>query len=113
MKEVRHEPDKQSTPHPTEAATHRIDAGHLFGRITNIPVRDGESELTPDTVIEREIKLGGQSGPRPERDQDDFILKQEVVALLEHLAQMGSGKVCLLEIKHGLPFLMRIEERAA
>lgn len=84
-----------------------------FGRITNIPVRDGEPELTPDTVIEREIKLGGQSGPRPERDQDDFILKQEVVALLEHLAQMGSGKVCLLEIKHGLPFLMRIEELAA
>ena len=33
-----------------------------FGRITNIPVRDGEPELTPDTVIEREIKLGGQSG---------------------------------------------------
>ena len=32
-----------------------------FGRITNIPVRDGEPELTPDTVIEREIKLGGQS----------------------------------------------------
>ena len=84
-----------------------------FGRISNIPVRDGEPELTPDTVIEREIKLGGQSGPQPERDQDDFILKQEVVTLLEHLAQMGSGKVCLLEIKHGLPFLMRIEERAA
>ena len=35
------------------------------------------------------------------------------MTLLEHLAQMGSGKVCLLEIKHGLPFLMRIEERAA
>ena len=25
-----------------------------FGRITNIPVRDGEPELTPDTVIERD-----------------------------------------------------------
>lgn len=84
-----------------------------FGRITNLPVRDGEPELTPDTVIEREIKLGGQNGPRPERDQDDFILKQEAVALLEQLSRMGSGKVCLLEIKHGLPFLMRIEERAA
>jgi len=100
---------------PPKRSTHRVDAGpiKLSAGITNIPVRDGEPELTPDTVIEREIKLGGQSGPRPERDQDDFILKQEVVALLEHLAQMGSGKVCLLEIKHGLPFLMRIEERAA
>ena len=37
-----------------------------FGRITNIPVHDGEPELTL-TVIEREIKLGGQSGPRPKR----------------------------------------------
>ena len=84
-----------------------------FGRITNIPVRAGEPELTPDMVIEREIKLGGQIGPRPERDQADFTLKQEVVMLLEQLSQMGSGKVCVIEIKHGLPFLMRIEERAA
>ena len=84
-----------------------------FGRITNIPVRDGEPELTPDTVIEREIKLGGQSGPRPERDQDDFILKQEVVALLDPLARGGGGELCLHATKHGLRFLRGIEERPA
>jgi len=106
-KETGNGTSQQSNPHPTKAATHRIDARHQLRRITNIPVHDGEPELTPDTVIEREIKLGGQIGPRPERDQDDFTLKQEVVTLLEKLSQMGSGKVCLIEIKHGLPFLMR------
>jgi hypothetical protein len=84
-----------------------------FGCIRHLTVRDGEPEVTPDTVIEREIKLGGQNGPRPERDQDDFALKHEVVALLEQLAHLDTGSVCLLEIKHGLPFLMRIAERAA
>ena len=84
-----------------------------FGCIANITVRDGEPELTPETVIEREIKFLGQNGPRPERDCNDFSLKQEVIALLEKLTIMGNGTIRQLEIKHGLPFLMRMEERAA
>ncbi len=76
----------------------------------NIAAVERDTGLSKDVLRVWERRYGF---PAPERDQDDFILKQEVVALLEHLAQMGSGKVCLLEIKHGLPFLMRIEERAA
>ena len=84
-----------------------------FGRISNIPVVGGNPELTADTIVEREIKLGGQNGTRPESEKDDFTLKQEVLALLEHLTGMGDGIIRHLEIKHGLPFLIRIEERAA
>jgi hypothetical protein len=84
-----------------------------FGRISNIPVVGGNPELTADTIIEREIKLGGQNGNRPELAKDDFTLKQEVLALIEHLTGMGDGVIRHLEIKHGLPFLIRIEERAA
>jgi hypothetical protein len=40
-------------------------------------------------------------------------LKQEVLSLFEHLTRMGDGTIRHLEIKHGLPFLIRIEERAA
>ncbi len=84
-----------------------------FGRISNMPVVGGNPELTRETVIEREIKLGGQNATRPELGKDDFTLKQEVLTLLEHLAGMGDGTIRHLEIKHGLPFLIRIEERAA
>jgi hypothetical protein len=38
---------------------------------------------------------------------------QEVLSLFEHLTRMGDGTIRHLEIKHGLPFLIRIEERAA
>jgi hypothetical protein len=84
-----------------------------FGRITNLLVCNGEPEFTPDTVIEREIRLCGQNGPRPERERDDFALKQEVVALFEQFTRLGSGTIRELSIKHGLPFLMRIEQRVA
>jgi hypothetical protein len=57
-----------------------------FGRISNIPVVGGNPE---------------------------FTLKQEVLSLFEHLTRMGDGTIRHLEIKHGLPFLIRIEERAA
>lgn len=84
-----------------------------FGRITNISVCNGEPELSSETIIEREIKLAGQNGQRPECDCDGFILKKEVVALLEHLSRMGNGTIRQLEVKHGLPFLMRVWKRAA
>jgi hypothetical protein len=79
-----------------------------FGRICNLPIQDGVPVFSADTLIEREIKFGGQNGPRPELDQDDFVLKQEVMVMLDHIAQIIDGCVGSLEIKHGLPFLMRI-----
>ena len=78
-----------------------------FGRISDLPIKDGEPLFVADTLIEREIKFGGQNGPRPELAQDDFVLKQEVIVLLDHFAQITDGCVACLEIKHGLPFLMR------
>lgn len=78
-----------------------------FGRISDLPIKDGEPMLIADTVVEREIKFSGQNGPRPELEQDDFDLKQEVMVMLDHFAQISDGCVASLEIKHGLPFLMR------
>ena len=78
-----------------------------FGRISDLPIRAGEPVFGADTVVEREIKFNGQNGPRPELEQHDFDLKQEVLVLLDHLKQITDGCVACLEIKHGLPFLMR------
>ena len=82
-----------------------------FGRITNLSIRNGEPELTPESIIEREIKLCGQNGPRSEIERDDFTLKIEVVALIDQLTRMGNGTIRELSVKAGLPFLMRIEQR--
>lgn len=84
-----------------------------FGHISHITVHNGEPELTSETIIEREVKLGGQTPQDPATISGDFILKKEVLTLFAHIARMNNGVIRRLEIKHGLPFLMRIWERAA
>ena len=83
-----------------------------FGFITDILVRDGEPEITSETVIMREFKLGGLNGSRPERGREDFVLKQSVVELFEQLTLLCNGNIHKLEIKHGLPFSISIEGHA-
>jgi hypothetical protein len=83
-----------------------------FGHIANLPVISGEPHLTPTTLIEREIKFSAVNTPRTERSIKDFHLKQEVLLFIDALSRMRNGTIQKLEIKNGLPFLMRIEETA-
>ncbi len=84
-----------------------------FGRITNLPIKNGEPVFSPETIIERDIKLHGKNGPRPERELNDFSIKDEVASLFGELDHIGNGTIRELSIKHGLPFLLRIWERTA
>jgi hypothetical protein len=74
-----------------------------FGRIEGLPVRGGEPVLEPPPRAVREIKLGGENGPRPEAGRPDFPLKRQVGELFAHLAAVGDGTVEVLEVRHGLP----------
>ena len=84
-----------------------------FGRIHNLAIRNGEPLFIPSTRVERDVKLGCPQGPRSELGIEDFTLKQEVVALFSSMEELGDGTIEHLEIKHGLPFLMRIVEGVA
>ena len=80
-----------------------------FGWIERLQVRQGEPVFGPQTRVVREIKLGGESQPRPELERGDFVLKSQVVQLFEHLTTLGNGEVERLQVRHGLPFLMHIQ----
>jgi len=82
-----------------------------FGRIW-VAVRNGRLVMTSPPRVIREVKIGGENGGRPESSLDDFLLKKEVVELLAHLATIEDATVCI-EIKHGLPFKLTVEEAAA
>lgn len=82
-----------------------------FGRIEGLRIVDGEPAAPPTRVV-REVKFGGENGPRPERDASDFALKAQVVELFRSLDAIGDGTVDLLEVKHGLPFRMLVAESA-
>ncbi len=81
-----------------------------FGTIYEQHVRDGEPIFTPPPRIVREIKFGGENGPHAMTRAEDFILKQQVRDFFAQLDAFGTGTILSLEVKHGLPFRMTIEE---
>jgi hypothetical protein len=84
-----------------------------FGRIEGLPIRGGEPVLDASPRVVREIKIGGENGPRSERAADNFLLKVQVIELLEHLTSLRNGTIEVLEIKHGLPFRLLVAGIAA
>ena len=84
--------------------------GINFGRIERLVVRDGEPVFDPAPRVVREIKFGGENGPRPEVKAQDFVLKAQTVELFTSLGRLGDGTVECIEVQHGLPFRMKVEE---
>ena len=81
-----------------------------FGSIETLRIRGGLPVFKPEPRVIREIKLGGQNGPRREAAMDDFKIKPEAHELFRHLAELGDGLVLALEVKFGLPFHLRVEK---
>lgn len=84
-----------------------------FGTIEHLVIREGEPVLDPRPRVIRDVKFGGENGPRPERDLDDFALKAQVLDLFAQFDALGNGTIRCLDVKHGLPFRMQVEEVTA
>jgi hypothetical protein len=84
-----------------------------FGRIEQLKLRAGDPVLEPTPRVVLEIKIGGENGPRPERARADFLLKDQVVELLNHLRDLGDAEIEVIEVKHGLPFRMLVAQVTA
>ena len=103
---------KSSLPEPRQHFVQLMQKVN-FGRIENLVIKDGQPVLSPSPRVVREVKFGGENGPRPEASIEDFSLKAQVVELLCHMDELHDGMIGVLEIKHGLPFRMIVEDRAA
>jgi len=84
-----------------------------FGRIEALAVKHGEPVFDPPPRIVRQVKFGADNGARPEAAKEDFALKAQVCDLFAELEGMSDGVIRSLEVKHGLPFKMAVEEDAA
>jgi hypothetical protein len=80
-----------------------------FGRIEGLCVLDGQPTFSPTPRLVQEIKIGGENGPRPEHDRDDFVLRSSVIELFNHLDRLGTGTVSSIEVRYGLPTRLTIE----
>ncbi len=81
-----------------------------FGRLESLVIVNGEPVFDPPPRIVREIKFGGENGPRQELGAEDFLLKAQAVELLAFFDELQNGVIDTLEIKHGLPFRMVVTE---
>jgi hypothetical protein len=80
-----------------------------FGRIDCLAVRGGEPVFDPKPRVIRDIKLGGENSPGLESGHRDFLLKTQVIELLDYLTEVNDGIVESIEVKHGLPFRLIVE----
>lgn len=88
----------------------KLMQGVNFGLIEDLLIQDGEPVFDPAPHIIRDVKFCRENGPRPESNIDDFSLKAEVRDLFAHFDALGNGTIRCLEVKHGLPFRMLVEE---
>ena len=84
-----------------------------FGQLQDLVVRDGQPVFEPPPRVVREIKFGGENGPRPEVGKADFTLKAQVRDLFAQMEALGDGVIPCIEIQRGLPFRMTVEEVCA
>ena len=82
-----------------------------FGRIEGLAVCNGEPHLDPPPRIVREVKFMGENGSRRELGIKDFTLRKEVVEFFKELGRLHNGIIERVEVKHGLPFRMTIEDQ--
>ena len=81
-----------------------------FGRVT-FSVRSGQPDFTRPFRTVRTVKPAGNgNGPRPEAHSADFEVRKEVTSLIEQVARAPDGTQVTVEVKHGLPFLIEVEE---
>ena len=100
----------KATLSPARRRLVRLTQRLNFGRIEGLLVKGGQPVFDPPPRVVREVKFCAENGPRPEAAKADFALKAQVRELLDRLEAMGDGVVACIEVKHGLPFRMTVEE---
>ena len=98
---------------PARAHLVEMMQGLNFGRLEGLVIRNGEPVFDPSPRVVRQVRFCRENGPRQEIGKLNFVLKAEVRDLFAHMEAMGDGVIECLEIKHGLPFGMTVQEDAA
>jgi hypothetical protein len=83
-----------------------------YGRIEHLSIKNGDPVFSPPARFVRDIKLGSaESGPRPELESADFLLKREHIELFDTFSRIADGLIDCIEIKAGLPFRITVEQK--
>ena len=81
-----------------------------FGQIEILRVVDGEPCFDPPPRIVREFVFGKDDACHPCIGKKDFVLKKQVMDLLEQIGKVKNGKIRSLSVQDGLPVRMKLEK---
>lgn len=82
-----------------------------YGTIRRLHVRDGQPVFDPAPAVVRTIRLGQPEPGIGKPACDDFALKQQQLALVRLLADVGTGVIDLVKVHDGLPVGLEIHEQ--
>lgn len=88
-------------------AMHELD----FGRFEGLQIERGELILDPWPATVRSVKFGAEESATARTLPDESQLKRQVVELFEYVRTVDVGEIRALEVRHGLPFSMEINQR--
>jgi hypothetical protein len=74
-----------------------------FGALRGLQIREREPVFEPQPVLLADVKLDGDSVARPELDLADFVLRDEVITLMNYLDQIVNTTLESLEVHAGNP----------
>jgi len=82
-----------------------------FGRIEGLIIQSGEPVFCPAPRMIREVVFRNSDPDESRRRPGDYPLKRQAQELFAQIDLIRDGRIERLEIKHGLPFRMTVEER--
>jgi hypothetical protein len=82
-----------------------------FGRFEFMRIEHGELLLDPWPTTVRGVKFGSDDPATRKPLPDEFELKGQVAEFFEYVRAVDAGEIRCLELRHGLPFSMEIEQQ--
>ncbi|MGC3971111.1 MAG: hypothetical protein QM775_28375 [Pirellulales bacterium] len=80
-----------------------------FGRFQQLRLEQGEPVLNPPPLVVQDLKMGGNNDPRVEIHLRNFTLKQAHVELFHHFDAIQDGVIDEMEVRAGLPQMVKIK----
>jgi hypothetical protein len=81
-----------------------------FGLFVSLKIRGGQFVLDPWPQTLRHVKFGPVVRDEARPLSDVFDLKAQVVELFEFVRSVPFGEIRRLEVRHGLPFAMEVDQ---
>lgn len=83
-----------------------------FGELRDLRVVKGEPVFDPAPIVVREVRLGAHESHVPLPADGEYALRNQVLELFRELTILANGLVESIEIRHGLPYRLRLRGRA-